>query len=341
MGLVLERVTNRSYESYIDYAIFKPLAMTKTTLSKPHDSAGVIPFDPQWWDVELGVQSPTGGIYSSSSDLSKYLRYILTHYNGITHAANWIHPVSPGRGLHSFYGMPWEIFYTDRVLLNSKRTVRFITKGGGLPGYTSVIMTLPDYDLGITILLAGPPAFFQKMLEIVTVQVVRAAEQLSIQQLQRRYAGTFVSPDPSLNSSMTLVADDRGLVVESFVSNSSDVLNFALPKLMGASRNGSWYAQLVPTLLYRDEKAQEGELWRLVTTAERTEKEQDIWDDACLTDMDSLSYAGLPFNEAVFWRGRTGLFDDIHLTAFRANLTRIIKDSADRSDDEEQSVMEL
>jgi CubicO group peptidase (beta-lactamase class C family) len=132
LGLAIENVTNQTYESYINDAIFKPLNMTKSSLSQPPDSAGVIPLEPQYWDVDVGIQSPTGGIYSSSTDLSKYLRYILTHYNGITRAANWAHPVSPSRGLYSFYGMPWEIFQTDRILQKSKRTVKFITKAGGV-----------------------------------------------------------------------------------------------------------------------------------------------------------------------------------------------------------------
>lgn len=134
LGLAIEKVTNQTYESYINDAIFKPLNMTKSTLSVPPDSAGVIPLGPQYWDVDAGIQSPTGGIYSSTTDLSKFLRYILTHYNGITYAANWVHPVSPSTGLYSFYGMPWEIFHTDRILQKSQRTVKFITKSGGLPG---------------------------------------------------------------------------------------------------------------------------------------------------------------------------------------------------------------
>ena len=77
-------MTGLSYEEYISEAIFKPLGMSKSTLSTPPDSAGIIPLEPQYWDIDEGVQNPTGGIYSSTEDLSKYLRYILTHYNGMS-----------------------------------------------------------------------------------------------------------------------------------------------------------------------------------------------------------------------------------------------------------------
>lgn len=326
LGLVIEHVTNQSYESYINENIFKPLNMTLSTLSLPPDSAGVIPVDPQYWFVDEGVQSPTGGIYSSTKDLSKFLRYILTHFNGITHAINWLNPLSNARGLHSSYGMPWEIFQTDRILKDSKRTVRFITKGGGLPGYTSVIMTVPEYDLGITILLAGPPALFSKIREIVTVAIVRAAETLAIRQLHVAYAGTYESRDPSLNSSITLVADNRGLVATKWISNSTDVLN---SEFVNAITPKDWFAQLVPTLLFRDEKKQKGEEWRALFTEFRSEGIGEIWDDFCLTNIEAPLYAGVGFNELVFWdRGKDGKFGKLELSAFRVNLTRVGQDDA-------------
>ncbi|KAF2688546.1 beta-lactamase/transpeptidase-like protein [Lentithecium fluviatile CBS 122367] len=324
LGLVISNVTNQTYDAYINEAIFKPLHMSKSTLKTPPDSAGVIPSGPEYWDVDEGVQAPTGGIFSSSSDLSKFLRYVLTHYNGITTSANWILPASPGRGVRSYYGMPWEIFHTDRVLLNSQRAVRFVTKGGGLPGYSSIIIILPEYDLGITILVGGPPALFERLQEIVTTELVRAAEQLAILQLQQRYLGTFISPDPSLNSSLVLTADHRGLVLEKFISNSSDVMGTLFPQFFGPDRAKNMYFPLVPTLLYRDEKKQKGERWRFVYADKRTDAEPEVWDDFCPDNIDLLQYAGKPFNELVLWEGPNGIINDIQLTGFRANLTRII-----------------
>ncbi|KAJ4340928.1 hypothetical protein N0V95_007382 [Ascochyta clinopodiicola] len=319
LGVVLERVTGRSYRSYIEEAIFKPLNMSKSTLSLPPDAAGVIPLGPQYWDVDEGIQSPTGGIYSSSTDLSKYLRYVLTHFNGITHALNWLNPASPTRGLNSFYGIPWEIFHTDRALQNSRRTVRFITKGGGLPGYTSNIIIAPEYDLGITILVAGNPELLTKLRELVT-KFVRPAEQLAIRQLNERYAGTYISPDPRLNSSVTLHADHRGLVVTELISNSTDFLHSSIVK--------SWLpkhgiAQLVPTLLYRNAKEQQGEEWR-VQPVEQRDDDANVWDDFCVTDIEGPLYAGVPINNFVFWdKSEDGAYKTLELSAFRANLTKV------------------
>ena len=322
--MVIERVTGQRYQSYIEEAIFKPLDMRKSNFSLPPDETGVIPTGRHYWDVEGGVQSPAGGIYSSSADLSKYLRHILSHFNGITHALNWLNPVSPSRGLNSFYGMPWEIYQTDRVLQNSRRTVRFITKGGGFPGYTSIIIIAPEYDLGITILVAGNDDLLSKLQNIVT-EFIRAAEQVAIQQLEARYAGTYVSSDPSLNSSVKLVADHRGLVVTEFISNSTDFLNTELLKQWIPNDS---FAQLIPTLLYRNAEDHRGEEWRFQSVSGRRHDEDQIWDNFCVTDIEGPSYAGVPLNNFVFWdQGKRGAYDTLELSAFRVNLSRVLGES--------------
>lgn len=339
LGLVISRVRNQTYESYIDDAIFKPLNMSTSTFSLPPDSAGVIPSGDEFWDVNEGVQNPTGGIYSSSHDLSKYLRYVLTHFNALTPAINWIHPVSPSRGLNSFYGMPWEIFQTDRILTDSKRTVRFITKGGRLPGYTSIIMTVPEYDLGITILVAGPSEIFSTLKDIITVTMIQAAEELAIRQLHERYAGTYDASDPKLNSTVTLKADRRGLVLARWVSNGTDMYEAPLVK---ATTPSHFFFQLIPTLLYRNEDKLEGEEWLNMVVEKRDQGVGAIWDDFCIADYGgSSSYAGISFNEAVFWDERDdGSFGTLELPAFRVNLTKVDHDRKEL-EYSEQETMEL
>lgn len=307
--------------------------MKKSTLSIPPDHAGVIPSGDHYWDVDEGIQNPTGGIYSSSKDLSKYLRFVLSKYNGLTHALNWFNPVSSSRGPYSFYGIPWEIYHTDRVLEGSRRTVRFITKGGGLPGYTSVIIVAPEYDLGFTILLAGNHELLSKLQNIVT-SFIRTAENSAVRQLQERYAGTYTSPDPTLNSSVTLVADHRGLVVTQLISNSSDMLKSG-PLHQWLPQPG--FAQLIPTLLYRDAQAQQGEEWRLQPVEDRVQGDRDIWDDYCITDIDGPLYAAVPFNSFVFWdQGEGQAFQTLELSGFRTRLTR-----ADEAAPTQEESMEL
>lgn len=327
LGIVLARVSGRDYKSYIEEEIFEPLNMTKCTLSTPPDEAGVIPSGENYWGVDEGIQNPTGGIYASSTDLSKYLRYTLSNFNSLTHALNWFNPVSPTRGINSFYGLPWEIYHTDRMLQDSRRTVRFITKGGGLPGYSSVIILAPEYDLGFTILVAGSKDMLSKLRNIVT-SFVRTAEDHAIQQLKQRYEGTYVSLDSKLNSSVRLVADERGLVITEFVSNSSDILKWGMD-IAYVPQKG--FAQLVPTLLYRNAQDQKGEEWRGQPVDDRSHHDRQIWDDFCPTDIEGPLYAAVPINNLVFWdQDKHKRFQTLELSAFRVNLTRArVKDEAE------------
>jgi CubicO group peptidase (beta-lactamase class C family) len=191
LGLVLENVTGLPYSRYVERFILEPLNMTSSSLEKPDDSVAVLPKGHNYWDIDEGVQRPTGGIYSSSRDLSRYLRYILTHYNTLTPALNWLHPASYSAGTNSFFGMPWEIYRTSDILPHTNRPVTFVTKSGGLPGYTSIIMIVPDYDLGVTILVGGQGQLLSKLQKLVTIPLVEAIERVAFEQMGAAYGGTY------------------------------------------------------------------------------------------------------------------------------------------------------
>lgn len=313
LGLALENVTGISYAEYMQTAIFDPLNMSSTTLAKPDsDEHAVLPTGPNYWDVDEGIQSPTGGIYSSSNDMSKFVRYILTHYNALATGVNWFMPASWAGGTKSFYGMPFEIFRTDDILLESKRPVTFTTKAGGVPGYFSRIMMLEEYGLGFTFLVAGTDVgveLLAELQEIVTVEIVRQAEAVVWDTISDTHAGSYVAQDKKLNSSITLTASpSTGLIISNFISNGTDVLKGPLPGLIEPSitaSNASWRIQLTPTLLYKSESAQQGEIWKMIVVLDRPdESEQDgkVFDEFCHTDVDYAAYAGISINEMVFWR---------------------------------------
>lgn len=301
LGLVIESVTGSSYSDYIREAIFNPLDMNSSALETPSDRHAVLPdIDFNYWDIEEGVQAPTGGIYSSSSDMSKFVRYILTHYNALATGVNWLNPGSWSGGLQSFYGMPFETFRTDAILKQSRRPVTFVTKSGGVPGYFSRISIMPEYGLGLTILTAGEDAgLLQELQEMVTVPLIQVAEDAIWKDVESTYSGSYIATNHSLDSSITLaVSPSTGLTLTSFVSNGTDVFKTLFPKLAGGE--DKWHVQLTPTLLYKNETAQRGEIWRFVVVPERSGK-LNVWDEFCVTDIDPVAYAGLPVNEVVFW----------------------------------------
>ncbi|KAF2744328.1 beta-lactamase/transpeptidase-like protein [Sporormia fimetaria CBS 119925] len=325
LGVVISRVSKMSYEKFMEESIFKPLEMTKTTFRPSSDTDGVIPAVPNFWGIEGGIQNPTGGLYSSTGDLARYMRHILTHHNTITPTLNWLTPASTAEGLNSFYGAPWEIFRTERLLESSRRTVEFITKTGGLPGYVSDLILVPQYDLGITLLIAGGnKKIYDQIKEILTTEMVRAADAMATAQLRERYAGVYSLGDAAQNTSMTVTADARGLIVTGLIAAGQDFLKSKDIAVLGAPADAPWHAQLVPTQMYEDEEKREGERWRLLVYPERPES-PTVWDEFCVTDFDKANMPVDYFNEVVFWKGADGGVEKVALTGFQgAELTRTV-----------------
>jgi CubicO group peptidase (beta-lactamase class C family) len=326
LGLVIQKVTNSSYEDILRHFILDPIGMSNTSTFKPDDSVGAIPPGSNHWNYNLGVQAPTGALYTSVADMTLYLQWILTHYNGITHTLNWIQPASYGTGLNSFYGIPWEIFRTTSILSPISRPTTFITKGGNLDGYASNIIMIPEYDIGVTILIAGTSALMSPLREAVTVPLVRSLDNVVAKSAQSTYAGIYTPIDNSLNTTLELSASaERGLEIKQFISNGSDVLTVLMSgQLDPGIDDGAWHTQLVPTLLFKNQTSAppQGELWRALPVKHKT-VEDPVWHDFCITDEDSLMYAGEPLMEFAFWRNEAGEITEVDLTGFRIKLGRV------------------
>jgi CubicO group peptidase (beta-lactamase class C family) len=306
LGLVLENVTGETYSKYVTKAILEPLDMSSSSFEKPSDDHAVLPVGSEIWDREEGVERPTGGLYASSSDMSKFLRYVLKNYNSIATGENWLSPASWGTGMSNFYGMPWEIFRSDKILEDTRRPVTFYTKSGGLPGYFSLVVLLPEYNLGVTLLVGGGN---QKVLgslrDLLLPALVKAGESAIWEHFGDHYAGNMVAIEQSLNSSLTLASSSKdGLSITDFISNGTDVLNFVIPQFLvpNLARQGiPWHAQLIQTMLFKNETSEKGEVWRMLIVESRTEN-SSAFDEWCVSDIDSVTYGGIPINEVVFWR---------------------------------------
>lgn len=229
--------------------------------------------------------------------------------------------------------MPWETFRTSSILPHASRPISFFTKGGGLPGYTTIIMLIPDYDLAVSIFTAGSTELLFPAVEATTTKLLRAADDVAFKQLQARYTGTYTAAPSSakLNSSITLSSTpELGLHVTRFVSNGTDMFAALGAAFLGALEAG-FHAQLVPTLLYADERRKMGELWRVVPVAprKRGKEKKGVWDDFCITELYEPRYDGKSLTEFVFWDsgGDGGPVGEVELTAFRIVLRRDSRES--------------
>ncbi|KAH6869181.1 beta-lactamase/transpeptidase-like protein [Thelonectria olida] len=209
LGLVIEKVTNMTYEGWMQQSILNPVGMNLSFTSTPSDSLGFIPTNDTNWALEIGVEAPTGGLYSSISDLLALGRSILS-YDMLSPARTrkWMKPLSGTSSISTFIGAPWEI-YRSNTLTKDGRMIEFYTKAGDLFTYHTSIALIPDYDLVMVALVAGNEVGSSTPYQVIgdaAAALLPVIEQAGKAEAEAQYAGTYT--DPSTNSSLTLSLDD-------------------------------------------------------------------------------------------------------------------------------------
>lgn len=312
LGLIVENVTGTNYIDYVNEHILSSYGMSEgATFKTPPERVSAIVDKSGWfWDVDLGVHIPAGGLYATSNGLDQYMRVLMNKAEAHELGAPRENIFAPGPysfGASSAYGLTWEMFRSSSMLSNG-RTVTFYTKGGGMPGYITMILALPEYGLGITILCSGELAggAQAKLRDIISVELVRAAEEAADKEITRKYAGRFdfshflgTEEVKHLNSSLTLAQDSiKGLYIDSWISNGTDMVR-QINELYQAHGIESFTQVLVSTgLQASDSRGHRGEIWR---GAVYWPSRGGPWDDFCVNDVDGLHYDGRPFLEFVFY----------------------------------------
>lgn len=85
---------------------------------------------------------------------------------------------------------------------------------------------------------------------MLTVPLIRAADELAARQVKETYVGTYTSPptqEQTINSTLTLTyTPTPGLEISEWVSNSTDLLS-VMPEHFQFPRNKKFHVQLIPT----------------------------------------------------------------------------------------------
>lgn len=325
LGLVIEAASNMIYTDYVTKHILQEIGMTHgSSFSTPDDRVAAISAGIEYyWPFEIGVQNPTGGLYANARDLGIWLRYIMSTFNAHAHGAlNWFGPAAYSGGVTNFYGLPWEILRvkTSEISeeLKSDRALTLVTKGGGLPGYSSEIVMIPELGIGITVLVAGNGTAVWKILDHATTEIVKVAEQIVMRELDRKYAGTY--EDGSGNSRLTLaVSEEDSLYIKDLTMNGVDVKH-GLSKMLAAD-GSSFVLNMAPLQLYINEKEQKGERWQAVFRKIRQHNARvGLWDQLCVENWEIGLYGGEVLNEIVFWEAKDET--RVELLGYRKTLTR-------------------
>jgi hypothetical protein len=133
-------------------------------------------------------------------------------------------PMAHTSGQTLSVGAPWEIWRT-RSNITTGHAVDLYTKGGSIGLYNSLVVLIPDYQVAVSILIAGPEgSVIQAIAETVTQMFIPIIHQSTQEEAAKNLVGSYVAND-NLNSSMMLKADDLGLIVEKWINNGSDLLD--------------------------------------------------------------------------------------------------------------------
>lgn len=259
----------------------------------------------------------TGGMFASASQLSIFLRSILTHrLLDISATNSWLQPRSYSSNLHSTYGMPWEIIRATNILTDTDRGMMLYTKAGNLDGYSSHMILVPEYGIGLTLLVAGDGKALKWVEDQVITMTIRGIESIAREQTCQKYTGTFHAPlNAGINSSLTLSLDgSSGLVITSWISNGTDFL----PKYATFWSDEPGKAQLIPSRMRRG--AME-EVWRL-TFVQPDLKPRSVIDTCQMNDVDSIMYGGRSVDEFIFSIDHSGEVKAVELSAFRITLVK-------------------
>ena len=174
LGMVIQEVTGRSYEEYIQEHIFDPLEITRCFNARPIAmKSGLATAHRKWFGQSLPssdlpfVRGAISAGYQMCS-VEDMAHYLIAQLNGGQYRGRQVlseagmkilhQPAveAPGRG---HYGMGWAITTLDGTPV--------IAHGGAAPGYLSDIILTPEQNLGIILLMNSyTPLFSKQQMEI-------------------------------------------------------------------------------------------------------------------------------------------------------------------------------
>ncbi|MDT0604735.1 serine hydrolase domain-containing protein [Thalassotalea castellviae] len=152
-----------TYQTYMQQAVFKPLAMNSTFTETPHKTSNKLATfywqdknQPQrlkvWYDVDLSHRLAGGGWVSTSKDLVKLGQGFMNNdfISAETRATFWTpQKINNGEINPQKYGIGWRIHQLD--LCDGYQPLSFIHHGGVSAGAQSFLMIIPEYQLSISV----------------------------------------------------------------------------------------------------------------------------------------------------------------------------------------------
>ncbi|KAM3496898.1 hypothetical protein MY10362_009731 [Beauveria mimosiformis] len=307
LGYVVEALTNLSFADALQRTVLDPLSLKHSGATLPAKKGmGVIPQGESGWDLPMGDDVPTGGIYASTRDLGEFGRAILSHAQ-----------LSP--------------LETRRWMKPHAHTALWSTVGA----YSSILILIPDYGIAVPILAAGSDSATAVgvAVERVVQGILPALETAARRQAAVSLGGTYSAVGAaSGNSTLVLAAGDDGMLIDKWVSNGVDTLA-GLGLYAQSSGRTLRRLSLVPMGLEEKKEAEEEEggqrrvYYRaLIETAldgvdGAVPRVHDL-NDVAWNLLDAYQWGGIGIDEFVFMLGEDGKATALSPRAMRETYKR-------------------
>lgn len=323
LGMALENVHSKKYEQIIQEMIFDPIGMRNSSFESPtRDDAALLPRAGEaWFSAPFGNFNPSGGIWSTPNDMLRFLEAVQT--NKLLSAAQtrkWLQPSSLLPSLQQLVGAPWEIFRPDDVNVAIPRPIDLYTKAGGVAGYASHAVMIPEYGIALTIHAASndATAAVQSMLPLIAKPLIMYADELARKQAAATYSGTYRSEEGDCVVALEL-DEGPGLRVRAAVMNGVDIIP-ALTAVQGWNILDAT-ARLHPTT--SDSASKEVSVWTMLVSNERVGSERGFAEQYCASWNwgDKTRYAGQPLDKIIF-HTRRDVVTGMELVGWRKLLTK-------------------
>lgn len=301
LGMALEHVHSKPFETIIQELIFDPIGMRNSSFDTPDGESGILPeAGDRWFATPFGNFNPSGGIWSTPDDMLLFLEAIQSHkLLSPAQTRKWLQPSSLVPSIHQLVGAPWEIFRPTDTEIAVPRPIDLYTKAGGVAGYASHAVLIPEYNIALTMHAAGnnATAAVQTMLPLIAKPLITQTDREARYQASEKYAGEYRSADGK-RSVEVVVDDGPGLRMETAVMNGVDIIS-ALAAMQNLNPSDAT-ARLYP--MDPDSSQSEKEPWAMLhdrlkegTTRGFAEQECASWNWG-----DALRHARQPLDKFVF-----------------------------------------
>ncbi|KAI1757514.1 beta-lactamase/transpeptidase-like protein [Xylaria castorea] len=335
LAYALEAIKGRSFSEMLESDVLQKLSLNHTYYHPaPPLHLGVIPpGNDAGWNFSLGEANPTGNMYSSISDISSLGRAIFR--NSVLTAAQtrrWLKPAVTTADIYEGLSYPWGY---RRIPLGppgsglANRIVDSYNKAGSINEYASLLVLLPDYDVGFDVLLAGgwPGNANWNMADTIGPILLPALEAAAREQADEIFAGTY-SAEGGLNSSLTLSTDPEkpGIGIDRWISNGTDMISVAIHYTLNYNVTGP-SIRLFPTGLESSGtggSAKKMALKAMIEDTDSTDRSDKMFSTNCGTWVSQTAavYADYPLDQFVFTMGGDGKAESVVPLALRTLLSR-------------------